>query len=157
MTVRALPECRIRGAQSGEAAAIATIHRALFDRPWEVDGLRRLLELTSVRAFVAEAGPALVLAGFILGRVAADEAEILSIGVASAWQRRGLGGQLTGELAASLVRSGAQRLFLEVAADNVPALALYLRQGFRSVARRKGYYECRGAPAVDALVLAKTL
>jgi ribosomal-protein-alanine N-acetyltransferase len=157
MTGRALPACRIRAAQSGEAAALAAIHRELFDRPWESDDMRRLLESTAVRAFVAEAGPAQMLAGFILGRVAADEAEILSIGVARAWQRCGLGGQLTGELAASLVRSGAQRLFLEVAADNAPALALYLRQGFHSVARRKSYYERRDAPAADALVLAKTL
>ena len=156
MNVRALTECRVRCAQSSEAAAIAAIHRELFDRPWEVDGLRRLLELTNVRAFVAEAGLA-QLAGFILGRVAADEAEILSVGVATAWQRRGLGGQLAGELAATLVRSGVQRLFLEVAADNAPALALYFRQGFRSVARRKGYYERRDEPAADALVLAKTL
>jgi [ribosomal protein S18]-alanine N-acetyltransferase len=156
MTRRA-PPARVRAAQPGEAAAIAAIHRELFDPPWERDGLRRLLELTAVRAFVAEAGPGQMLAGFVLGRVAADEAEILSIGVAPAWQRRGLGGQLAVELAASLVRSGVQRLFLEVAADNAPALALYLRQGFRSVARRKGYYERRDEPAADALVLAKTL
>jgi [ribosomal protein S18]-alanine N-acetyltransferase len=156
MTRRARP-ARVRAAQPGEAAAIAAIHRELFDPPWERDGLRRLLELTAVRAFVAEAGPAQMLAGFILGRLAAEEAEILSIGVAPAWQRRGLGGQLAVELTASLVRSGVERLFLEVAADNAPALALYFRQGFRSVARRKGYYERRDEPAADALVLAKTL
>jgi ribosomal-protein-alanine N-acetyltransferase len=157
MTLGAPPACRIRAAQSGHAAAIAAIHRELFDRPWEVDGLLRLLELPTVRAFIAEAGTAQPFAGFILGQFAADEAEILSIGVAPAWQRRGIAGLLARELAASVAGSGAKRLFLEVAADNAPALALYRRQGFHYIGQRKGYYERHGAPFADALVLAKTL
>jgi ribosomal-protein-alanine N-acetyltransferase len=146
----------VRIAQPGDAAVIAAIHRALFDRPWEVDGLQGLLELPAVRAFIAEAGPAEVPAGFIIGQLAADEAEILSIGVAPAWQRSGIAGLLIQEFAASVSRSGAKRVSLEVAADNAPALALYFRRGFHCVARRKCYYERRGVRFADALVLAMT-
>lgn len=148
---------RIRVAQPIHAADIAATHRALFGRPWEVDGLQDQLERASVRGFIAEAGTGHAFAGFILGQLAADEAEILSIGVAPEWQRCGVAGLLTLEFAASAARCGAKGLFLEVAADNAAALALYVRQGFHCVGRRKCYYERRGAPFADALVLAKTL
>jgi ribosomal-protein-alanine N-acetyltransferase len=147
---------RLRAALPGDAGAVAATHRGLFDRPWQLDGLQRLLELPTVRAFIAEAGTAQVLAGFILGQLAADEAEILSIGVAPAWRRCGIAGRLIREFAASVSRAGAKRVLLEVAANNEPALALYVQQGFHRVGRRKCYYERRGAPLADALVLAKT-
>jgi ribosomal-protein-alanine N-acetyltransferase len=151
------PACRIRAAEPGDAVAIAAVHRRLFDPAWDVAGLRRLLELPAVRTFIADAGTRLTIAGFILGQLAADEAEILSIGIEPAWQRRGIAGLLTARLAVSVARVGAKRLFLEVAADNAPALALYRRHGFRSVGRRSGYYERPGGTVADALVLAKTL
>jgi [ribosomal protein S18]-alanine N-acetyltransferase len=145
--------CRLRVAQPGDAEPVADLHSALFDSPWTGDSLRRLMELPSVRGLVAETGTAHVLAGFILGLVAADEAEVLSIGVAPAWQRRGIAGLLMREFTASVSRSGAKCVFLEVAADNAPALALYSREGFRCVGLRKRYYERRGVAFADALAL----
>ena len=147
---------RIRAPQPREADAVAELHGALFDRPWGGDSLRRLLGMPSARAFIAEAGSAHVLAGFILGQVAADESEVLSLGVAPAWQRCGIAGNLIREFSTSAARSGAKRVFLEVAAENSPAIALYLQEGFRHVGRRKCYYERRGADFADALVLAMT-
>jgi ribosomal-protein-alanine N-acetyltransferase len=147
--------CRLRPTRPGDASAVAAIHCALFERPWQRDCLQRLLELPTVRAFIAEATTAQALVGFILGQVAADDAEILSIGVAPAWQRCGIAGLLIRAFTASVSGAGAKRVLLEVAADNKPALALYLRHGFHCVGRRKCYYEHRGAPFADALVLAK--
>jgi ribosomal-protein-alanine N-acetyltransferase len=132
------------------------LHGALFHYRWGGDSIRRLLETPTARAFIAETGTAPVLAGFIIGQVVADEAEVLSLGVAPAWQRCGIAGPLMQEFAASAFRSGVKWVFLEVAADNAPALALYLREGFRCVGRRKCYYERRGAAFADALVLALT-
>jgi ribosomal-protein-alanine N-acetyltransferase len=146
--------CRLRPALPSDAGSVAAIHRALFDRPWQLEGLQRLLELPTVLAFIAEAGTPGVLTGFILGQLAADEAEILTIGVAPTWQRCGIAGLLIREFAASVCRAGAKRVLLEVAADNEPALALYFRQGFHCVGRRKCYYDRRGASFTDALVLA---
>ena len=93
-------------------------------------------------------------AGFLLARRAADEAEILSIGVRPAMQRRGLGRGLVETFVAGLREEGSvHRLFLEVAADNAAARALYKRTGFREVGRRARYYS-RPNGAADALVLA---
>jgi ribosomal-protein-alanine N-acetyltransferase len=153
----ALPGCQIRAGESVDAAAIAAIHRQLFDPPWDADGLGCLLKLPAVRTFIAEAAIPQAIAGFIVGQLAADEAEILSIGIAPVWQRRGIAGRLIERFAASVARSGAKRLFLEVAADNAPALAFYRQQGFHNAGRRSGYYERRGATLADALVLTKTL
>jgi ribosomal-protein-alanine N-acetyltransferase len=149
--------CRLRPALPADAAAVAAIHGALFDRPWQRDGLKRLLETPTVRAFIAEATTSQALVGFILGQLAADEAEILSLGVAPMWQRCGIASLLIREFAASVSCAGAKRVLLEVAADNNPALALYARQGFHCVGRRKCYYEDRGAPFADAHVLARVL
>jgi ribosomal-protein-alanine N-acetyltransferase len=149
------PARHLRPAHPADAAAVSAIHRMVFDQPWEADGLQCLLELPVVRAYIAEAGPAQELAGFIVGQLAADEAEILSVGVAPIWQRSGVATLLLRDFAASVSYSGAKRMFLEVAADNAPALALYFQQGFHCVGRRKSYYERRGQPFADALVLAK--
>ena len=51
----------------------------------------------------------------------------------------------------------AKRIFLEVAEDNAPAVALYRKLNFVEVGRRKRYYERPGGEAVDALTLVLTL
>jgi ribosomal-protein-alanine N-acetyltransferase len=72
-------------------------------------------------------------------------------------QRRGIGLLLVDGIARALAGAGAQRLFLEVAADNPGAIGLYSLRGFVEVGRRRGYYARPGRPAVDALVLEKRL
>ena len=77
------------------------------------------------------------LAGFVIGHIAADEAEILSIGVAPEWQRRGIGRQMVEGLVRAARRAEVKRLFLEVAADNEAAAALYKSLGFKKTGARK--------------------
>jgi ribosomal-protein-alanine N-acetyltransferase len=91
--------------------------------------------------------------GLVLARVAAEEAEILTLGVVPRAQRRGLGGAL---LRAAMVRAaglGARAMFLEVAEGNAPARALYTAHAFSKVGRRRRYYPNGG----DALVLRCTI
>ena len=79
--------------------------------------------------------------GFSLCRVVRDESELLSIGVAPAYRRRGVAGYL---LRASMERAraiGARQMFLEVAVDNVAAQQLYLEHGFERVGTRPDYYQ----------------
>ena len=84
---------------------------------------------------------------FVIGQLAADEAEILSIGVSPNWQRAGLGTGLFEGLTRAARRGDAKRIFLEVADDNAPALALYRKLGFVENGRRKRYYERPGGEA----------
>lgn len=131
--------------------ALAQLHAVCFpEAPWSRDALALLLGQPESIAFLAEREAGLV--GFVLLRRAADEAEVLSLGVAPAERRRGLASRL---LARGLAWLGpdVRQLFLEVAAGNVAALALYRRLGFRDVGRRAKYYADGG----DALVLRRDL
>lgn len=139
------------------AEEIATLHGRLFDPAWDAKSIATSLEHPGSTALVALTGNPKQLAGFVLGQIAADEAEILAIGVAPDFQRRGLGRRLVEGLARAVKRAEARRLFLEVASDNEAAFALYRGLGFQQVGSRKDYYQRKGGACVDALNLALTL
>ncbi len=71
-----------------QAADVAALHAQLFDPPWSEDSIRTLLDHPASTAFLAVIGNPKVPVGFVLAQLAADEAEILSIGVAKDWQRK---------------------------------------------------------------------
>ena len=97
------------------------------------------------------------LRGFVLSRLAADEAEILTIAVEAAHQRRGVGRALLSENLRQVANSGAKAMFLEVAANNAPALSLYERFGFVKVGERAGYYRLADGTRVTALAMRRPL
>ena len=130
------------------AAALGRLHAAAFDRPWPAAEIEALARSPGVCVLAAEDAQGQAL-GFVMARRVADEAEILTLAVAPAARRRGVARALV-EAAAGL---GANRLFLEVAADNAAARALYAVAGFAEVGRRRGYYPRADGPAADALVL----
>lgn len=130
-----------------DVGALAAIHAEAFDPPWNADAFRALLGQPGVFA-VAEAD------GFILIRVVADEAEILTLAVRPAARRRGVAARLTVDAAARAKALGATRLFLEVAEDNVAARPLYAALGFEAAGLRRAYYRRADGPTVDALILA---
>ena len=138
-----------------DAAAAARIHASAFAHPW---GEREIADLLAGDAAFGEVAAASVrksIGGFVLSRLAADEAEILTIAVDPRERGRGLGGKL---LRANLARArsaGAKAMFLEVDKDNAPAIALYKRFGFVAVGERKGYYRrSDGARAVARIMRA---
>lgn len=94
---------------------------------------------------------------FALVRVVADEAELLTIATHPAHRRRGLARALMAAWTRRAAQCGAGRAFLEVAADNAPAIALYQATGFTPCGRRRGYYRRPDAAAVDALIYARDL
>jgi ribosomal-protein-alanine N-acetyltransferase len=92
-----------------------------------------------------------------LGRTVADEAELLTLATLPDARRRGHARRRLAAFEAEAVARGATVAFLEVAADNLPALALYLAAGYAEAGRRRGYYRRVQAPAADALVMRKPL
>ena len=139
------------------AGDMALLHATVFEQAWDAAAIMKLLEHPGATSLVATTGFPKVMVGFVIGQLAADEAEVLSIGVAPEWQRHGLGAKLVESLAKAAQRAGAKRLFLEVAADNAGAQALYGKLAFAIVGGRKGYYQRAGGAAVDAVVLSKSL
>lgn len=96
-------------------------------------------------------------AGFVVGTVAADEAEIFTIGVLPEERRKGCGTELLSMFEHSAKDRGAQRVFLEVAVDNNGALHLYASAGYTRVGRRRSYYKNAEGISVDAHILKKAL
>lgn len=132
------------------AGRLADLHAQAFESPWDAKAFDDLLDQSGV--FALEAAD-----GFILMRVVADEAEILTLAVRPTARQAGLGLRLVEQACVVAVSQGATRLFLEVADDNVTARALYAKAGFTEAGRRAGYYGRRDGSRVDALVLTKTL
>ncbi len=81
------------------------------------------------------------------------EADVQTLAVAPGAQGEGLGAALLGALLDEARARGCTQVFLEVRADNAPALALYERTGFERLSERRGYY----GPGLDALVLRRRL
>jgi ribosomal protein S18 acetylase RimI-like enzyme len=105
-----------------------------------------------VRGWVGQQGP--IVLGFLVARVAADELEILNLGVQPQARRQGTG-RLLLEAALDWGRaSGAARAFLEVRESNQPARLFYEAQGFIVAGRRSLYY---AQPPQAALVLSLSL
>lgn len=133
-------------------AALAATHAQAFVaiRPWSEAEFASLL-----------ASPGVILAGdptaFALGRVTADEAEILTLATAPADQRMGKGRVVLAQFEALAKATGATAVYLEVAIDNTAALSLYATAGYAEVGRRPHYYATPTGTPIAALVLRKAL
>jgi ribosomal-protein-alanine N-acetyltransferase len=89
-------------------------------------------------------------AGFLIGRVAGDEFEILNLAVAKACRRRGVATQLVGAALEYARTADAPEAYLEVRASNEGGIAFYTQRGFLVCGRRTNYYR---DPAEDAVLL----
>lgn len=127
----------------------AEIHAEAFDEPWSATEIADLVH--GGATLIAEE------AGFILTRVAADEAEVLTLAVRPSARRRGIARRLLDLAMADASTSGAARMFLEVAADNEAAIALYRVAGFEQTGVRPKYYRRGTMRMQDALIFSRAL
>ena len=141
--------CRPLGAAG--VGRCAMLHASSFARGWSASEFEKLLTSSSVVADCIGQAPR--FQGFVLSRIAADEAEILTVAVDSAARGQGLATTLLGRHLANLARKGAASVLLEVDDANRPALALYRRFGFRQVGRRPAYYAKADGSKGNALIL----
>lgn len=123
---------------------LAAIHAASFTNPapWSAQSL----QISAEQGFLLREPHA-----FLIGRAIAGEAELLTLATAPEARRQGIAKRL---VAAFLDRARAQAdtAFLEVAADNAPAIALYAAAGFAPAGLRRRYYG-----DVDAIVMRRDL
>jgi [ribosomal protein S18]-alanine N-acetyltransferase len=135
----------------------ARVHAQCFSRRWNSTEFESLLGDPQVVANAAIDAKAAEMSGFILSRLAADEAEILTIAVAPAGRRRGIASALVSSHLGHLTTLGIKILFLEVDADNQAALTLYKGFGFHQVGERKAYYPRAGEAGAKALIMRRDL
>jgi ribosomal-protein-alanine N-acetyltransferase len=136
-------------ATPSHAAVLEAIHAACFPtaEQWNALAFATQLSLPGCFGLLDPEG------ALLLGRVAADEAEVLALAVLPGLRRAGRAKTLLGRAEHQAATAGARNLFLEVSAANAPARALYAGMGYSEVGRRRRYY----ADGTDALLLRHAL
>lgn len=124
---------------------LAELHAKCFPhKPWGADDFADLQK--SGCEIIASQN------GFIVWRATLDEAEIITIGVHPDARRGGIAAAMLGIMVADLKKRGVKHIFLEVAADNVAARALYEQDGFVQIGVRPKYYD-----GIDAIMMRKDI
>lgn len=148
----------LRAMTMRDLSAVLAIEEQQFgDDAWPRSFFMRDLANTQAVYLVLElidesAGPAAPqLAGYAGYWLLEDEANLMNIAIASAWQRQGWGEYLLREVLVRMALAGAQLCTLEVRVSNLPAQALYRKLGFEATGRRRRYYQNNGE---DALLMA---
>ena len=132
--------------------AMAALHARCFTspRPWRADEFAALINAPSCLIVGDDAG-------FAIARIVLDEAELLTICVAPESQNQGIGRGLLARLHDALQVRGVRAVFLEVAATNAAARALYTASGYSEAGFRRDYYKSPQNGTVHAHVMRLSL
>ena len=130
---------------------VAELERICFSTPWSRNMLAEELDNACSAFLVAEddAGRVVGYAGL---QVILDEGYITNVAVRPECRRNGIAGKLLQVFLDFGQANHLAFLTLEVRASNYDAIALYGSRGFRSVGRRKNYYE---HPKEDAIIMTR--
>jgi ribosomal-protein-alanine N-acetyltransferase len=145
----------IEAAHARDAARLAQIHAASFHRGWGEGEFESMLAERNTLVHRLKCGRR--VAGFIVSRIGADEAEILSVAIDPGYRGRGLSRDLLLTHLGHLAGRGVRTVFLEVEENNQPARRLYHRTGFATVGRRERYYQQPGGEQLNALLMRRDL
>jgi ribosomal-protein-alanine N-acetyltransferase len=145
----------VEPARVRDAARLAQRHGASFHRGWGEDEFETMLTERNTLVDRLQQGRQII--GFAVSRIAADEAEILSIAIDATQRGRGLSRNLLMTHLGHLASRGARTIFLEVEENNRPARRLYEWAGFGVVGRRERYYQQPGGEQLNALLMRRDL
>lgn len=142
---------------SAHVDVLAQMHGEAFTHGWDTSALMSALSQPGAFGFIVTIGDEPL--GFALLRAATfqdggGEAEVLTIATRPSAHRKGVARTAMKAATARLTSLGVERVFLEVAEDNVAARGLYESLGFEDVGRRKAYYERGIYPRMDAIIMA---
>ncbi len=143
-----------------DCADVAELHTSRFTQAWSEGEFSSLLSQNTVFGAVARQTNAFFsqpLGGFVLSREAGGEAEILTVAVSDKFAGAGLGWRLMQAAMREALMRGAETMFLEVDCSNGPAVHLYRKLGFKTVAERKAYYTAKDGTKSTALVMRRDL
>lgn len=150
----AAQEALVFGAmQAEDLPTIDAIERTLYDFPWTRGNFADSLN-AGHRCWLCRVGGECVAYAIVMS--ALDEAHLLNLSVAKAWQGRGIGRAFLEHLCDEAKVSGATRMFLEVRPSNAAGQALYRSAHFAPIGRRRGYYPAVGGRE-DAIVMTRDL
>jgi ribosomal-protein-alanine N-acetyltransferase len=145
----------VEAAVPKDAAQLAHLHAASFHRGWGDGEFDQMLREQNTLIHRLRQGRHII--GFAASRLAADEAEILSIAVSPQQRGRGLSRDLFLTHLGHLAGRGVRTVFLEVEENNMPARRLYDRTGFKVVGKRERYYKEANGVELNALIMRRDL
>ena len=148
-----------------ELDKLMAVMEAAFDPHWREAWTRGQVEnslaMPHTYALLCDAAcrpaeGAAAAAGFVLARRAPGEEELLLIAVRPDLRGHGIGAHLLDQFFATARANGADRVFLEMRANN-PAETLYRRAGFEPIGRRPAYYRTASGEVLDAITFGRDL
>lgn len=137
-----------------DAKTLYQIHKACFPIYWKEAEIAEMLLTSGTRAWVARLVEPV---GMLITRSQFEQAEILTIGVLEEARGAGVAKEMMKKAHKKLVDSDVKKIFLEVAENNLAAIALYKGLGYAESGRRAAYYKQEDGTRTDALVMSKTL
>jgi len=131
------PDYQFRPMVESDIDAIMQIEPYIYSHPWSRGNFSDSL-VSGYSAWVLLDGAQII--GYSLMMMVLDEAHLLNLSIAKAYQKQGLGRLLLEHMVAIAKRQNAANMFLEVRPSNISAIALYENIGFSEMAIRRGYY-----------------
>lgn len=139
--------------RTADIDVVAKLHARCFYDSWDATMIRQVLDMPGAFGFVARRPGYGSIIGFALARIAIDECELLSLGVAAEHRAQGIGARLLAKTIDRAEDDRARWFFLEVAEDNGPAIKLYRGRGLTEVGRRPDYYENADGSRTNAFTM----
>lgn len=141
---------------SKDVEAVLAIERLLQFHPWRPAHFLDSIQAGKLTVVLEPVDrPLAEIVAYAVVSVGGGEAELLNIGVAPGYQRRGIARRLL-EWLLDRIAARADTLFLEVRESNTGAIALYEALDFNQVGLRPNYYPAAKGRE-DALIFARTL
>ena len=140
---------RIDDVREEQLEKIEEIEKACFSMPWTIEQLRSQMK-DSQHEFIAALDDEGRVLGYVGMMYVLDEGYISNVAVAPEARRQGIGRDLIKELMARAAALDLAFVTLEVRCSNAAAIALYEKQGFLPVGKRKNYYDF---PREDAILM----
>lgn len=138
----------LREMLTSDLRAVAAAERKAFPKdPWRQKDFAELIATPAGMGMVAEVKETLV--GYLIGQQAADEADLLNMGVIPEARRKGVARGLLRLWLERIGERGAATVWLDVRVSNRPAILLYESFGFIVAGVRPGYY----SDGEDALIM----
>ncbi len=153
---RPAAEVSIRSATPADCGRLAELHAGAFANGWKTSAIRNLLKSPNVFGLVSRSVSGSAILGFVLGRVVADEGEILTLVVAPDFRNRRIGARLIADALRVFRERYAKNIFLEVAEENDAAIGLYRRHEFVQVGSRPNYVSVAPGMRRDALIMRRS-
>lgn len=135
---------------------LARLESELFNDAWDVLAISSVLSGFGAGVIVVESDQEVL--GYCIYQAVFEVAEILRIATAKHCQKNGIGSLILNHLASRCIEKQAERILLEVRADNLAAIALYKKFDFHQIDTRASYYQDKKThQKIDALIFQKLL